>query len=510
MSDPKAPITVAELFAGVGGFRLGLERKGVARKLKNRTRNKSFKVIWSNQYEPKTKKQHASDIYVKHFNLVEDDSKEGVYRSSDKSEAHINLDINEVIASELPEHDLLVAGFPCQDYSVMRAISREIRDKDGTASSGEMGIRGPRGELWWEIERILQEKKPRMVLLENVPRLLSSPSLYKGKNFAIVVESLVTLGYVVEWRTINAADYSMPQSRNRVFIIAYNHIYFPQFSTHTKAAGFSIDCEAWLRNEGPFAEAFPLDFVDCDATFVSAEMPADFNRKKSFFTNLGMAYPSESADQIIVSQIQGSKPKKAKLQPLQQIIEKKISKENLAVYSIPLDEISKWRYLKDMPRKEFRIKKDVRANVSKNNLKLYDSLMLEPKLPPRQKMWDDNRDVFLQLVNDGLAYRYDIGAMRFPDHLNDTSRTLVTSEGGKGASRTRHIIVSKDSPSKFRRLMPVELERLNQFPDNWTSLDSGIPDTRRGFLMGNALVVGIVERLAGPIERLIRRRGEAP
>ena len=155
-----------------------------------------------------------------------------------------------------------------------------------------------------------------------------------------------------------------------------------------------------------------------------------------------------------------------------------------------------------------RIKKTARESVPKKQLELYDELMSAPKIPSRQKKWDRYRQDFLELVEKELAYRYDIGAMRFPDHLTDTSRTIVTSEGGRGPARTRHIIECKESPSAFRRLMPIELERLNQFPDNWTNLDSGISDSRRGFLMGNALVVGVVERLAGPIAELFESRSE--
>ena len=129
-------IRVAELFAGVGGFRIGLE--GASDK---------FKTIWSNQWEPSTKHQDASLVYRARF------GKDG----------HCNEDINTVDTKEIPDHDLLVGGFPCQDYSVASTLSR----------SG--GIEGKKGVLWWQIYRILKEKgkkRPEYVFFENVDRLL--------------------------------------------------------------------------------------------------------------------------------------------------------------------------------------------------------------------------------------------------------------------------------------------------------------------------------------------------
>ena len=192
---------------------------------------------------------------------------------------------------------------------------------------------------------------------------------------------------------------------------------------------------------------------------------------------------------------------------MKEIINSKLTDEELERYSIPIDQIESWRYLKGMQRNEFRIKKIARDSVPPKQLEIYDQLMAEPKIPARQEKWNKHRKKFLKLVEVGHAYHYDIGAMRFPDHTDDSSRTIVTSEGGKGPSRTRHIIEFNDSPSGYRRLMPIELERLNQFPDNWT-YSPEYSDSRRGFLMGNALVVGIVERLAGPLAKLIRGRSE--
>ena len=172
-------LKVCELFAGVGGFRLGLENTG------------HYRVVWSNQWEPSTKMQHASLVYEARFGI----------------ENHSNVNIETVETKNIPDHDILVGGFPCQDYSV------------ATSLKNSKGLIGKKGVLWWSIHRILTEKKnkPKYLFLENVDRLLKSPSTQRGRDFAIMLRSLSDLGYAVEWRVINAAEYGMPQRRRRVF-----------------------------------------------------------------------------------------------------------------------------------------------------------------------------------------------------------------------------------------------------------------------------------------------------
>ena len=179
-------IRVIELFAGVGGFRVGLERA-----------SSLFKTIWSNQWEPSTKRQDASSIYCERFGYL----------------GHSNVDINLVDVADIPNADLLVGGFPCQDYSVATTLK----------NSG--GIEGKKGVLWWQIHRILSTHRtpPKYLMLENVDRLLGSPASQRGRDFAIILASLSDLGYMVEWRVINAADYGMPQRRRRTYMFAYKN-----------------------------------------------------------------------------------------------------------------------------------------------------------------------------------------------------------------------------------------------------------------------------------------------
>ena len=156
-------VKVIELFAGVGGFRVGLDRADAD----------FFKTIWANQWEPATKVQHAAMVYEKNFGVG----------------SVVNYDINQVKTEDIPDHDMLVGGFPCQDYSV------------ATTLSNSKGIEGKKGVLWWSIYRILKEKgtsRPEVVFLENVDRLLLSPASQRGRDFAIILECLNELGYIVE------------------------------------------------------------------------------------------------------------------------------------------------------------------------------------------------------------------------------------------------------------------------------------------------------------------------
>ena len=243
-------IRVVELFAGVGGFRIGLEGASDA-----------YETIWNNQWEPSTKHQDASLVYQARF------GKKG----------HSNQDINLVKTADIPDHDLLVGGFPCQDYSVAASLSR----------SG--GIEGKKGVLWWQIYRILQEKgdaKPNYIFFENVDRLLNSPASQRGRDFAIILASLADLGYIVEWRVINAADYGMPQRRRRTYIVGYLE--------NSPIANRIQKMKDWVLYDGVMAQAFPFEqksgISDFEIEGSIKEVSDNFNKegKASPFGNAGM------------------------------------------------------------------------------------------------------------------------------------------------------------------------------------------------------------------------------
>lgn len=412
----KNKLNVVELFAGVGGFRVGLERASDV-----------YHVVWSNQWEPSTKKQEASDIYIARFG----------------AEGHSNQDISTVAAQDIPDHDMLVGGFPCQDYSVARSLNKAA------------GLSGKKGVLWWEIHRLLRarKKKPAFLFLENVDRLLKSPAKQRGRDFAVMLASLSDLGYVVEWRVVNAAEYGMPQRRRRVFFMGY-HMSTPL----GKALLKEKDLSAWVLKNGVLAEAFPVAtvgnaIVEFEINGDLADISERFNAGKtagnSPFQNAGIMADRKVLTLKTAPNYSGTR------QALGDILlpEDQVDPN----YFVDPTRLSQWSYLKGG-------KREARTNKA-----------------------------------TGFTYHYAEGGMVFPDALDKPSRTIITAEGGASPSRFKHVV---QTPSgRLRRLMPVELERLNMFPDGHTA---GASDNRRAFFMGNALVTGIVERVG---EVLARRVG---
>lgn len=410
----KNNLGVIELFAGVGGFRLGLEQAS------NR-----FKIIWSNQWEPSTKEQHASKIYEARFG----------------KENHSNQDISTVETAVIPDHEILVGGFPCQDYSVAR-----------TASTAK-GLEGKKGVLWWDIYRILKEKKTpaKVVFLENVDRLLKSPTKQRGRDFAVMLASLSDLGYTIEWRVINAADYGMPQRRRRVFIIAYHNSL-----KIAKDISKSKNAFEWILEKGTFAKA--LSVFKAEKTYESTfELTGDLVQLSNEFNNgVTEKSPFENSGLVIGRNIYTLKTTPDYRGPFQTLGDIVLNENVPQEYYIDEDKLEKWNYLKGAKNEE-------RTNKSAN-----------------------------------FVYKYSEGSMIFPDPLDKPSRTIITGEGGASASRFKHVIRTKDG--RIRRLTPIELERLNMFPDNHTE---GVSDIKRAFFMGNALVVGVIERLAKEIEKIL-------
>lgn len=410
----KNNIRVVELFAGVGGFRIGLDR---ATKKEVKKVGIGFETVWSNQWEPSTKKQHAYEVLKIRF------GENGIS----------NEDIAKVDLKEIPEHDLLVGGFPCQDYSVARTLSQAE------------GLHGKKGVLWWEIYRIINGKKnpPKYLFLENVDRLLRSPASSRGRDFAIMLSSLAKENYTVEWRVINAAEYGKPQRRRRTFILAYKKgtKLDKELKSHVKTP------TEWLTKTGLFAQAFKVGkdvteyqeyFVGDDPVKLSEQFKQMFGQE-IHFRNAGMMVDGKVYTAKTTPDFKGKKITLGEC-----LVDEKLVPEE---YFVKKEDIASWKYLKG----------------SKNE--------------PRK-------------TKDGFTYQYTEGAMIFPDRLDEPSRTIITAEGGSTPSRFKHVI--QTSSGRWRRLMPIELERLCQFPDNHTDIE-GVPDTRRAFFMGNALVVGVIE-----------------
>ncbi|MBU4556346.1 MAG: DNA (cytosine-5-)-methyltransferase [Actinobacteria bacterium] len=422
-SSAKQPqLRAIELFAGVGGFRLGLEASG-------------WEVVWANQWEPPgtPARQFAYDCYVERFDSA-----------NLHPEAHSNRDIAAVLDDvkageyEIPEHELLVGGFPCQDYSVAKPLSQAE------------GIRGKKGVLWWEIYRLLEMKEPKYVLLENVDRLLKSPVKQRGRDFAIILACLAHLGYGVEWRVVNAAEYGYPQRRRRVFIYAEKLPKHIEWDPAERLVASGV-----LARALPVAERehFEVDHASIITDYL--ELPPDvyevsntigLERRTSPFKAAGIM----TRGHVWTRALTPVTPKR--LVTLGDVV-KKTKKVDESFF---LDEASfeRWAYLKGA-------KSEPRVNRA-----------------------------------SGFEYRYSEGGMSFPDPLERPARTILTGEGGTSASRFKHVVQAADG-KRLRRLTPDELEELNGFPRGWTN--TGMSDVKRAFCMGNALVVGVVERIGEQI-----------
>ena len=410
-------IRVVELFAGVGGFRIGLEGA-----------SDEFQTIWNNQWEPSTKHQDASLVYQARFG----------------TEGHCNKDINTIPTNEIPDHDLLVGGFPCQDYSVAASLSR----------SG--GIEGKKGVLWWQIYRILSEKKknrPNYLFLENVDRIINSPATQRGRDFAIILASLANLGYIVEWRVINAADYGFPQRRKRTYILAYRQ--------NSVVANKVENAQQWLLHEGVMATAFPFEAKGKEIEFT---IESDIKSVSDNFNKAKKDSPFEDAGIMIDYKVYTIKSSPCYAGDVKQTLGDILVDEQFVPeeFFISDEDLPKWQYEKGA-KKINRVSKE------------------------------------------GFEYVFSEGGMAFPDSLDKPSRTMITGEGGTAPSRFKHVVLTPSG--RYRRLVPIELERLNMFPDNHT-LHAEVSDGRRAFLMGNALVCGVVQEVGKSLYKFIYN--EAP
>jgi len=397
-------LDVVELFAGVGGFRCGLESAS----------KDFFRTVWANQWEPSTSKQYAFQCYNSHY----------------INSINVNKDINESI-NEVPDHQLLVGGFPCQDYSV--------------ASTGAKGIEGKKGVLWWAIYKIVKNKNPDFILLENVDRLVRSPRDNKGRDFSIILRCLADLEYCVEWRIINAADYGCLQKRRRIFIFA------SKLNTEYSKSIKNENADTILSSKGFFQKPFPIDYlIEGKSSLVDLS-----NHNYSDLKNLSDDYKESESDPyynsgIMINGIVNSR----QVYPLksdQNKLKFALASDVPECYYVPEGEIPIWKYFKGR------------------------------KAEPRKS-------------KEGFEYMYKEGAMSFPDSVEKPARTILTSEGLK--NRSTHIIEDPKT-GRLRRLTPEECEIINGFNSGWTA---GMPERKRFFTMGNSLVVPLITKMG---ERII-------
>ncbi|MBP2015396.1 DNA (cytosine-5-)-methyltransferase [Anaerococcus degeneri] len=413
-------LRVVELFAGVGGFRVGLnDINSFDNKTGRAIENRDWEFVWANQFEPAYKTQDAFDCYIKRFGR-EDVS---------------NIDINLVDKKEIPDHNLLVGGFPCQDYSVARSLSNE------------QGIEGKKGVLFWQIRDTLIEKKTPFVLLENVDRLLKSPASRRGRDFAVMLKTLDDLGYNLIWRVINAANYGMPQKRRRVFIFAFkkDSKYSKSLEKHdlSEIVKTNFINRRFLIN----IEEKENKVIDLKSYKDIADVSETYKNGKFFETGVMIN------QEIFTSELDSIGEE---IYPLSRILLEAnyFNSADLSDYVVEDEKLKKWEYLKGS-------KKIKRTN------------------------------------KQGHEYYYSEGAMSFPEDLNSPARTMLTSEGT--VNRSSHIIFDENI-NKYRIITEVEAELIQMFPPNWTDT---MPKRRRYFMMGNALVTGIINRMEKDLREII-------
>jgi len=424
--------TVVELFAGVGGFRLGLEKA-----------SKDWKPVWANQYEPARSSQWAFECYVENF--CKNENKDEIYNSN-KTETDINswntidiekvddeainefsnLDIAKVKTADIPEHSLLCGGFPCQDYSV--------------ATTKAQGIKGKKGVLWWQIERIVKDKKPNFILLENVNRLIKS---HGGRDFGIMLSSLNNLGYTVEWRVINSAHYGYRQRRRRVFIFASrNDNNYTNKIINKKSEDILID-------DGFFSSLFPIEIDDLNDTTI-VELDSDLVKMTSEFKFKFQNSGVMKNGKVWTKKVSSRESKEKMV--IRDILEKNVDEK----YYLMEDEMDDWNYMKGS------------------------------KAIPRTS-------------KNGHEYVFREGAIAFPDPIDKPARTILTSESSK--NRSSHVI--KDPwTERLRKLTPCECDQLNHFPKDWTNTKT-MSHSFRYFTMGNALIVELIRMMAEKLNKII-------
>ena len=383
--------TLCELFAGVGGFRIGLEQSST-----------EWQTVWANQWEPGRKSQHAYDCYCKHFG---------------EKDIYVNQDISSINKADIPDHNLLVGGFPCQDYSVAR--------------TGAKGIQGKKGVLWWDIRDTIEVKRPKFIILENVDRLLKSPANQRGRDFGVILACLNELEYDVEWRVINAADYGYAQKRRRTFIFGYS-----RKSTYSISVNLENPLNI-INTAGFFANTFPIEkLISLHETILKYDSIADISENFRYdFGNTGYMKSGKiyTTNSIPVYE--------------EPILLRDLLVENPDEKYFLGDNIEKWKYLKGSKKIE---------RISKT----------------------------------GHKYVFSEGSISFPDSINSPARTMLTSESS--LNRSTHVIEDPKT-KKLRLITPIEAERIQGFPDDWTN--TGMPEKFRYFCMGNALVVNVIERM---------------
>lgn len=426
-------INVLELFAGVGGFRIGLENSNP----------KKYITKWSNQWEPSRKSQDAFEVYNYHY----------------PESVNINNNIEEIpdeVFAEM-DADLIVGGFPCQDYSVARS------------TNGELGIQGKKGVLFWEIIRATEIIKPKYLLLENVDRLLNSPTTQRGRDFAVMLAAFNKLGYSVEWRVINAADYGRAQRRRRIFIYVYrNNLPWAKKLDNKYKKNMQKNLlnekiinphqyEDYIFKNGLFARQFPIEEEPFKDRYSYGKLSNDIVEVSENYSSGRMWNTGVMRHGIYHTY------------------------DTISIKEKPIT-------LGDIVQEESEV--DLECYLTDERIKKFEYMRGAKKID--------------RISANGHEYTYSEGSMSPYDDLNLPGRTMLTSEGSN--NRSTHLLCTN---GRYRILTSIEAERLQDFPDDWTKFKKTpdgeiqeVSNRMRFFFMGNALVTGIVKRIGDELQKI--------
>lgn len=471
-----APVRAIELFAGSGGFHLGLEE------------HDDIEVIWANQWEPSTKVQHAATVYQQHF----------------PDTRFVNEDIAGIDPHTIPDHELLMGGWPCT------SLSRANKN-------GQLGLAGRGSNLWFTLDNIIQVKQPRYILLENVAVLLSAPGASnpnRGRDLAIILAQLLDNGYVVEWRTNNGADYGAPQRRDRIWIFAARND--TKIAARIRQESQNTD---YLHKRGLFAHAFPCRVKAGDwGALKSSHIDAahtDFSKDfHMVWGTAGVMCDGIAQTRSVESTYEGP------FQTLRQCLTSSYPVEHELSHE-QIHGKRGWKYMKG-DKKEYKAKQAANPDldVKEEAMQALLSDMTGQDIGPFDWCWGpdgaylilqgraqiypesrellkepgDNRYPLTSLVMEAVTYPWSEGAVQFPDPLDRFSRTLTKSSSGKSTAPSRERIALEDPVTgRIRTLTNEEIERLTGFPEGWTLEAS---EAWRPQLMGNALIPSIVDQWA--------------
>ncbi|MBD8590390.1 DNA (cytosine-5-)-methyltransferase [Peribacillus simplex] len=452
---------VFSMFDGVGGFVVGLDNANLTLK------EPFFETTNTNQFEPSRKSQDAFEVGVYNYPHIQ----------------HSNVDIMQVSNKYFEEMkaqgvNMIVGGFPCQDYSVARSKKHEL------------GIEGKKGVLFWEIIRAVNHIKPEYLILENVDRLLKSPSSQRGRDLAIMLGAFAQLGYSVEWRVINAAEYGRAQRRRRVFFYVYrNDTSFAlamdeKYGKPKKEKNIMTCDEATFDNyifqDGLFARQFPIEQEAYKKRHYSDTLSDKDILNEEYIVDISDNFTGTIWNTGIMRYGQyftiDTEPVKEAPKTLGEIVRE-----------------AKEYYVREHGEEEY--------NQYIANYQLDDD---DPKLKKFEYLRGPKK--IERVADNGHKYIFSEGGMSPYDSLDMPGRTMLTSEGS--VNRSTHLL---KVDGKYRLLTPIEAELLQDFPPDWTKFKKDslenvheVSDRMRLFFMGNALVTGIVERIGIELGEIVR------